>query len=118
MVCKAENQPQRKHQIDRRARSLLATLEDGEPDDIFLTEALAATLGCSPQFLEIGRMETYAYGPAFVRIGASVGYRREDVCKWLRTRAAFFEASHPSRIARPAVRIISTGETSKRAASR
>jgi hypothetical protein len=122
MVCKTvpeQPQPQRKHMIDRRARSLLTVIEAaGEPDDVFLTEALADTLNCSPQFLEIGRMASYNYGPPFIRIGASVGYRRSDVCDWLRSRAEFFESLHPAQISRPSVRIIATTarSTTKRAA--
>jgi hypothetical protein len=102
------NAPVRKHpSLDRRARSLLAVIEaGGEPDDIFLTSPLADALGVSAQFLEIGRMALYSYGPPAIKIGACAGYVRADVCKWLRERAEFFESTHTPQVARPSVRII------------
>ena len=100
--------PVRKHpSIDRRARALLAAIEaGGEPDDIFLTQPLADALGVSTQFLEIGRMASSPYGPPAIKIGACAGYRRADVCAWLRERAEFFESTHAPQVTRPSVRII------------
>jgi predicted DNA-binding transcriptional regulator AlpA len=85
-----------KHQIDRRARSLIAALQsEGAPDDIFMTLALAEATGQSHQFYELARF--HGYGPKFIKIGNMVGYRRSDILAWLRERATFFETNHPKR---------------------
>jgi hypothetical protein len=73
-----------RHHLDRRAAELA---EDGagEPDDLLSTGAVAAWLGVSPQWLEIGRGKNY--GPAFVKLSVRrVRYRRSDVLRWLADR--------------------------------
>jgi hypothetical protein len=86
------------HTIDRRAGKLAVMLENGgAPDEVFSTGALAETIDVSPQWLEIGRLASYDYGPPFVRYSpTNVGYRRRDVVKWLRERAAVYAAKHPA----------------------
>ncbi len=81
-----------KHHLDRRAGSLIAAGE-GCPDDLLSTTDLAAWLGVSNQFLEIGRSR--GYGPLWVALAPRcVRYRRSDVLRWLdeRTRAHTGEA--------------------------
>jgi predicted DNA-binding transcriptional regulator AlpA len=74
------------HHLDRRAAAIAAvgaTL--GADDDLIDTRALAAWLGLSRQWCEIGRSK--GYGPPFVKIAPSrVRYRRGDVLKWLESR--------------------------------
>ena len=75
---------QRRHHLDRRAETL-AEIGSGAPDDLLSTRDLAAWLGVSTQFLEIGRHRSY--GPKFVKIGpARIRYRRADVLAWLEER--------------------------------
>ena len=82
----------KRHAIDRRARGLIPTIEGFAPDSLFTAAALAELIGVSEQFLDTGRMRRYAYGPAFLRIGAAVFYKRDDVIAWLQKRAGVFEA--------------------------
>ena len=78
--------------LDRRARFLMSELKDGEPDDVYTSRTLAHVLGVSTQFLDIGRMKTHDYGPKFFYFGIQVGYRRDEVLKWLEKRAKVYEA--------------------------
>ena len=55
-----------KHHLDRRSATLAKEgAAAGEVDDLLDTPTLAAWLGVSRQFLEIGRHR--GYGPRFVR---------------------------------------------------
>lgn len=52
---------------------------------------LAALLGVAERTLEKWRYQRT--GPAFVRLGARVGYRRSDVERWLSSQTVRTEAS-------------------------
>lgn len=72
------------HHLDQRAAHLAAD-GDGDGYDLFSTRQLAAWLGISTQWLEIGRSKNY--GPPFLRLAPRmVRYRRADVLAWLATR--------------------------------
>ena len=74
----------KKHHLDRRADAI-ACANAGIADDLLSTAELAQWLGCSAQWLEIGRGKNY--GPKFVRVtGRTIRYRRADVLEWLETR--------------------------------
>lgn len=53
-------------------------------DDLLTTKQLAEYLGVTARTLELWR-ETRV-GPAWVRVGRKVRYRREDVEAWLESR--------------------------------
>jgi predicted DNA-binding transcriptional regulator AlpA len=73
----------RRHHLDRRAHALV--LEEGSDDDLLNTQEVAAWLGTSIQFLEIGRHQ--GYGPRYVKISQRlVRYRRGEVRAWLTKR--------------------------------
>src|SRR6266571_4791119 len=73
-----------RHHLDRRA-SNLAEAGTGNPDDLLSTEAVADWLGCSTQFLEVGRSK--GYGPKYVRLSTRrVRYLRSSVLTWLTSR--------------------------------
>jgi len=73
-----------KHHLDKRA-SQLAAAGEGESDELLSTQGLAAWLGVSTQWLEIGRHK--GYGPPFQKLAPhQVRYRRSAVLKWLNTR--------------------------------
>jgi predicted DNA-binding transcriptional regulator AlpA len=77
--------PPQTHHLDRRAGELAVVA--GDDDDLLDTRQLAAWLGVSPQWIEIGR--TREYGPKFLKLGPRmIRYRRSDVIAWLRKRAA------------------------------
>src|SRR4051812_30170755 len=78
------NSAPKTHHIDRRADQVLAA-GNGDDDDMLNTLQVAAWLGCSTQWLEIGRVR--GYGPEFIRFGErSIRYRKGNVRKWLRER--------------------------------
>jgi hypothetical protein len=69
--------------IDRRTHRLVDV--NFGPEETRSTKEVAAWLGVSVQFLEIGR--TRGYGPKFVRIPKRfVRYRAGDVLDWLNSR--------------------------------
>jgi predicted DNA-binding transcriptional regulator AlpA len=71
--------------IDRRAEQVAAH-GAGAEDDLLTTIQVAAWLGVSVQFLEIGR-SSGGYGPPFTRLAPrAIRYRRGDVLQWLRER--------------------------------
>jgi predicted DNA-binding transcriptional regulator AlpA len=73
--------------IDKRAGTLLAASDADKDDDdeLLTTQQLAAWLGVSVQFLEIGRSN--GYGPSFVMLSARrIGYQRSAVRAWLKER--------------------------------
>jgi hypothetical protein len=74
-----------KFHIDRRASAILATTAGADDDELLSTAQTALWLGCSPQWLEIGRSK--GYGPPFDRISPRmVRYRRNLVRAWLDQR--------------------------------
>lgn len=69
--------------IDRRAHRLVDV--GFHPEEMLATKEVAAWLGVSIQFLEIGR--TRGYGPKFKRItDKMIRYRCGDVLDWLESR--------------------------------
>jgi hypothetical protein len=71
--------------IDKRAGDLAARLTSDNAYDLFDTKTVAAFLGVSTQWLEIGRHKKY--GPPFVRLAKSrIRYRRDALVKWLLER--------------------------------
>lgn len=75
----------RKHHIDRRARVALDHISGGDPEELLNTHEAAAILGCSRQFLEIGRCR--GYGPSYLKMSPRmVRYRRCDIAAWLKGR--------------------------------
>ncbi|MFZ0694685.1 MAG: hypothetical protein WAN51_11145, partial [Alphaproteobacteria bacterium] len=70
--------------LDAHAQDI-AERNNGAPDDLLSTGAVAGWLGVSTQFLEIGRHR--GYGPPFVRLSVRrVRYKRADVLAWLAER--------------------------------
>jgi hypothetical protein len=83
-----------RHHLDRRARQLLAAEPPGighndpplSDEALLTTTQVAAWLGVSIQWLEIGRVR--GYGPRFVRLSPRcIKYRVGDVREYLRERA-------------------------------
>lgn len=73
-----------RHHLDKRAEKLAD--EPGADDDLLKTSEVAAWLGVSAPWLEIGR--TAGYGPPFLKIGPRmIRYQRGRVRRWLRARA-------------------------------
>ncbi|MBK5956890.1 hypothetical protein CCR97_01480 [Rhodoplanes elegans] len=72
-----------RHGIDRRARDI-SKLSTGHPDDLITTAQLAAWLGVSIQWAEIGRSK--GWGPPYIKLGRRVAYRRGSVLAWLAER--------------------------------
>jgi predicted DNA-binding transcriptional regulator AlpA len=83
-MSKSKKSSPKQHHLDRRAADLVAT--PGGDDELLNTAQLAAWLGCSPQWVEIGRHK--GYGPRFERLGPRcIRYRRGDVRAWLSERS-------------------------------
>jgi predicted DNA-binding transcriptional regulator AlpA len=77
--------PPKTHLIDKRTQQILDAAEGGDDEDLLTVAALAAWLGVSTEWLEIGRSK--GYGPPFIRVGPnSIRYRRDDVRAWLAER--------------------------------
>jgi predicted DNA-binding transcriptional regulator AlpA len=75
------------HHLDRRVEQLLAAAP--EADDLLNTKQVAAWLGVSTQWLEIGRCK--GFGPPSKKIGPRlVRYQRSEVRAWLRQRRTHF----------------------------
>lgn len=95
-TVRLRQEPDMKHHLDRRAEAIVERGNEGDADDLLSTAQVAAWLGVSLQFLEIGRHR--GYGPKFVRLSPRrVRYRRSDVLTWLkeRTHAATNEYAAP-----------------------
>src|ERR1051325_10295913 len=88
----------RRHHIDKRAADL-AEKAAGNPDDLLCTKQLARWLGCSVEWLEIGRSR--GYGPPFIRLGRPVRYRRGDVLQWLTERRYASSSEYKTAGGRP-----------------
>jgi predicted DNA-binding transcriptional regulator AlpA len=75
------------HHIDKRAHQIAAApATSGDADELLSTMQLAALLGVSTQWLEIGRSR--GYGPPFKTLGPRmIRYRRGDVRAWLESRS-------------------------------
>jgi hypothetical protein len=78
------------HHLDRRVGQLLqlassADLPDDGSDALLTTKQVAAWLGVSDQWLEVGRIK--GYGPPYIRLSPrGVRYKRGAVLKWLKQR--------------------------------
>lgn len=72
--------------LDKRAGMLAAGLSaKGADDDLLTTRELAAWLGVTPTWVEIGRSK--GYGPPFLRLARQlVRYKRVAVLAWLKER--------------------------------
>nr|BDD48223.1 hypothetical protein 6 [bacterium] len=74
----------KRHHLDRRADAIVAA-GDGPPDELLSTKQVAAWLGVSVQWLEIGRHK--GYGPNYIKLSPRrIRYRRLDVSVWLESR--------------------------------
>ncbi len=74
-----------KHHLDRRAAEIAEKGRQGDPDELLTTKEMAAWLGVSTQWLEIGRAK--GYGPPFVRVGPRhIRYGRGTGIRWLMDR--------------------------------
>jgi predicted DNA-binding transcriptional regulator AlpA len=88
-----------RHHLDSRADQL-AEQGNGNSDDLLNTVEVAAWLGVSIQFVEIGRHR--GYGPKFTRVGPRVvRYRRQDVISWLTERVHASTAEYEASLAGP-----------------
>lgn len=84
-----------RHHLDRRAAQLAAMAVATE-DKLYNTAELAAWLGVSIQFLEIGRHR--GYGPPFQRVTPRmIRYRHGDVVKWLKDRSHVCTSEYQSK---------------------
>ena len=86
------------HHLDKRADRLIVEGNDAgtEPGDLLTTEQVAAWLGMTKQWLEIGRSR--GYGPPFRKLGAKrVKYQRSDVNAWLDERRHRSTSEYRSR---------------------
>src|SRR5713101_3333480 len=75
-----------RHNLDRRAQSIIDAANEGTDDELLTTPRVAVWLGVSPEWLEIGR--TRGWGPPFIRIAPRmVRYHKGSVKKWLEERS-------------------------------
>ena len=89
-----ERVPQRFY-MDRRADQLVEEC-NGNDDDLLSTKEVASWLGCSPQWLEVGRFR--GYGPKFCRLNPKrIRYRRGDIRAWLSERCHSSTAEYSRR---------------------
>lgn len=76
---KTSEKPKR-HHLDKRAAEIASS--PGSDDELLTTVQIAAWLGVSTQWLEIGRSK--GYGPPFERLSPKcIRYRRGKARKWL-----------------------------------
>jgi hypothetical protein len=85
--------PQKFH-LDKRAAGLSTVA--GDDDELLDTAAIAAWLGVSTQWLEIGRVR--GYGPPFERLAPRViRYRRGKTRQWLDERSHHCTSEYKER---------------------
>jgi predicted DNA-binding transcriptional regulator AlpA len=78
--------PPRKFHFDKRIDSIAA--QPGNDDDLLTSAQVAAWLGVSVQWVDIGRSE--GYGPPFQKLGPHiVRYHRGTVREWLLARTRY-----------------------------
>lgn len=86
----------KRYHLDKRAALLLTLAEGSEPDQMLTTLEAAAFLGCSVQFLEIGRVS--GYGPPCTRITPRmVRYQRRSLLAWLKQRRDLYARGYAPR---------------------
>jgi predicted DNA-binding transcriptional regulator AlpA len=84
----------KRHLLDRRAHQIIEH-SPGKSDDLLDTREVAAWLGVSYQWLEIGRSKDRDWGPPSIQIGPrAVRYRRGDVLEWLSERTRRHEKTN------------------------
>jgi hypothetical protein len=89
--------PRKTHHIDKRAHALVTPASEDKSDDLLTSQELAAWLGVSRQWVEIGRSQ--GYGPKYVEVAPhSIRYRRDDVNKWLNARTYSCTADRKRRV--------------------
>jgi hypothetical protein len=93
-----------RHLLDRRARQILATIAHLPPDLALPVRETADIIGTSPSFLNCRRCVGYGTGPAHFKLGGAVRYRVDSIRRWLRHRAAIWDATHPPSIKRKAIK--------------
>jgi hypothetical protein len=82
---KSKAAPKRqRRKIDKTADNSISQAPPGDDDTLLTTAAVAIWLGVSTQWLELGRCK--GYGPAYVKVGRLVRYRKGDVIAYLRNR--------------------------------
>ena len=88
--------------LDKRVDAIIdAGGGSGADDQLLDTDAMAAWLGVSVQWLNIGRH--LGYGPPFKKINPRcVRYLRGDVLKWLAQRTHVRTAEYTERLRAPA----------------
>jgi hypothetical protein len=78
--------PPRRFHFDKRIDSIVSA--PGADDDLLTTAEVAAWLGVSVQWVDIGRSESY--GPPFQKLGPHiVRYHRGTVREWLLARTHY-----------------------------
>jgi hypothetical protein len=86
------------HHLDRKADAIAANTQRDD-DALIDTRALAAWLGCSEVWIEVGRSRNHAWGPPVTRIGRLCRYRVGTVREWLRERTFAAERKRSRRLA-------------------
>ncbi len=90
------------HHLDRRAQALIDEANRGSDDELLATPAVAAWLGISPGWLEIGRSK--GWGPPFVKLSPRrVRYRVGAVKQWLAERSYRITAEYEARLSTPTI---------------
>ena len=75
----------REHKVARRKREFQTGVFDGNLDALLNTVQAAAYIGCSRQFLEIGRSSGRKDRPKHRKLSERmVRYRLKDIKKWIR----------------------------------
>jgi excisionase family DNA binding protein len=72
------------HALQRRfdeGAPAMVAYNPNDPDALVTEDAAARFLNVSPRTLQAWRMEKR--GPAFVRVGRSIRYRRRDLVEWI-----------------------------------
>lgn len=86
----------KRYHLDKRAALLLTIAEGSDPDQMLTTPEAAAFLGCSVQFLEIGRIS--GYGPPCTHVAPRmVRYKRRSLLAWLRQRRDLYARGYAPR---------------------
>ena len=86
---------QQTHHLDRRPAHIAERINCNDENDLLSTQQLATLLGCSVQWVAIGRYK--CYGPPFIKLSPrQVRYRRNAVLAWLQERTYRSTAEDPN----------------------